>query len=242
LPPLLFFIGILLVWEFLIRYLNYPEFLIPSPTSIYKEFIASAGMLGEHFAITLIETLAGFALGGGIGIILGILMVYYKTFERIVYPVSILIKVAPIISIAPILHIWFGFGIVSKIIITAIISFFPLVINTSLGLTAVDPSLIDLMKSISAPERTIFFKIRLHNSLPYLFSGSQTAIIASIVGVIVAEFAGSLKGMGFLALLASAYIETPLLFVVLIILSLTGAFLFGLISIIKRIVIPWKPE
>jgi len=238
-PPIFFFLFLLIAWQLYVEYTHYPRFLLPTPYEIMSEFLISWPTLVPHFIATLLEIVSGFFVGSIIGVILGIWVAYSKLAERVIYPLAILVKVAPVVAIAPMITLWFGFGILSKIVITSIISFFPLVLNMSAGLTSIDPSLVDLMHSLSAKETEIFLKIRLPNSVPYAFAGLKIAITVSVVGAIVAEFAGALAGLGFMANMAMAYIETPLLFVLLMILSFLGIALFGMISMLERIFVPW---
>ncbi len=188
------------------------------------------------------EILIGFALGSAIGIFIGVAIAYSSVLEKTLYPVAVAIKVTPIVAVAPLLVIWFGPYLLSKVVVVAIISFFFPVVNTVLGLRSVDPTLIDLMKSLSAKETQIFVKVKFPAALPYIFSALKVSITASVIGSVVAEFVGSVSGLGYLILVAAAYIDTPLIFVLIVTLSALGLILFAAVTLAERLVIPWAKQ
>jgi NitT/TauT family transport system permease protein len=228
-------------WEIMFSIFKIPRWLVPKPSDIYLSFINDAKRyLLKHTLITLQEILLGFTIGASVGALLGLIVSYSDFMRRVVYPLAIFIKVIPIIAIAPLLTIWFGFGIWSKVAIIIFITFFPLFISTIVGLRSVDPCLLDLMNSISASKLQVLFKVRLPMALPYIFAALKIAITSSVIGAVIGEFVGATSGLGSMLLIAQSYMDTPLMFVMLITLAILGLSLFGLVCIAERIVIPWS--
>jgi len=237
--PVAFFAILVIVWEYSVNALDVPAFLLPSPTEIAGSFVKYGDVLVANTFVTLEEILIGFILGAGTGLLLGIAIAYSKVMSRVLYPLAIFVKTIPIVAIAPLLTLWFGFGIWSKVVCVSLVSFFPLVVSTALGLKSADPALIDLFHSLSASEIQIFFKARLPGSIPYIFSALKIAVTVSVIGAVVAEFVGSTKGLGYLALLAISYIETAEMFAILIMLAVLGLVLFALVSFAEKMFAPW---
>lgn len=247
LTPLAFFAVLIIAWELVMRFFNVPSWLIPKPSEIFASFF-NYTLFGEqvsllkHFSVTITEILIGFMLGAGVGFTIGTVIAYSKMAGKAVYPLIKVTNAIPIVIIAPILIRWFGYEIFPKVMVVTIISFFPLAVNTILGLTSVDPALLDLLRSLSASGWKTFYKVRLPSSMPYVFSGLKIAAPVAVVGAVIGEFMGATEGLGRLALLATARIQTANLFVVVIILAVIGISLFGLISILERVIVPWKKE
>lgn len=238
-PPTLFFVAVTVVWQVALPVLRVPSIIIPSPYEIYEAFIVLRPLLVEHTVVTIIEIILGFAIGSAVGFAMGIGIAYSNVLESVLYPVAVTFKVIPIIAIAPLLTLWFGFDIWSKIAAAAIITFFPLVVGTATGFRSVDPSLMDLLRSLSATEYQSFFKVRLPWSLPYIFAALKIAITLSVIGAVVGEFVGTKKGLGQLILVATAYLETAQVFAVIVLLAVLGIILFASIITLERIVAPW---
>lgn len=231
---------IIILWELFIKFFSVPEYLLPAPSKIFVEFEKNYQILLTHINVTFFESLMGFLLGSSFGILLAILFVYSKTLEMSLYPYAIALKNVPIVALAPLLIVWFGNGIFPKIVVAAIISFFPIVVNMVEGLKSADNESFDIFKSLSASEKQIFFKLRFPSSLPFLFAGLKLSATLAVVGAIVAEFAGSDKGLGFYILISSHRLETASMFLGIIASSLLGIFFFYLISFLEIILIPWK--
>jgi len=229
-------------WQFLVTYLRVPEILLPTPYSIYVAFLNAQSTLYYHTGLTTVEIVTGFIISALAGVSFGTAIAYSKILERILYPIAILVKLTPAIAIAPLMTLWFGYGMTSKIVVVIIGSFFYVIVNTALGLQSVDPALVDLMHSLAAPEIVIFFKVRLPSALPYVFSALKLTITSCVIGATVAEWVGSVKGLGGLALLAASYHNTSLLFVAIIAVTALGIALFGLVALAERILIPWRPR
>jgi len=235
-PPVLTLVGVLVIWETICHSFNVPEYLFPAPTIIYYTFFHNINSLLTDTAVTLYEALVGFIIANIVSIITAVGFCHSKILERSLYPYAIAIKSIPVIAIAPLLVLWFGYGIFGKILMSAIISFFPLVVNATVGLKSVDPDAIDLMRSLSASKRQILFKLRFPNALPYIFSALKISSTLSVVGAIVGEMTGAQKGIGFVILTSTYNIDTPLLFSAIIAASIGGILFFGLIVIIEQYV------
>ena len=239
LPTIITLVSIIVLWEVLLNIFNIPPYLIPKPTDIVEAAYSRPINWAEHTWATLIETLLGFSIGALLGIISAITIVYSKLMEKILYPILLFAQVIPKVAVAPILVVWFGFGLAPKIAIAVVISFFPVVVNTMIGLRLLEQDLVDLAVSLRATSWQIFQKLRFPNSLPYLFGGLKISITMSLVGAIVAEFVTSQRGLGYLVNFANTFMDTPLMFVGVVILSVMGGALYLIIMIVERILMPW---
>jgi NitT/TauT family transport system permease protein len=192
-----------------------------------------------HSLITLYETGLGFILGIVIGVSLAILIVYSPFLQTAIYPLLVVAQVVPKLALAPLVLIWFGYGILSKVVIAFLISFFPIIVNTASGLREVEPEMIDLVTSLNATKWQVFKKIRLPNSLPHLFSGLKISITFAVIGAIVGEFVGGDSGVGYLIIIATHELKTAMLFAAIIISSIIGILAYGVIVLLEKILIPW---
>jgi NitT/TauT family transport system permease protein len=190
--------------------------------------------------ITLAETVLGFALAAVIGILAAILVATSERVKDFIMPLIVLTQLVPKVAIAPLILIWFGYGMTSKIIVAFLIAFFPIVIDMITGLTMIERELIDLLRSLGASRWKIFVKAQIPNSLPFLFSGMRISITLAIIGAIVGEFVGGSEGLGYLIVVATSQIKTELVFAALAVLTAVGFVLFAIIGMIERLVIPWS--
>lgn len=237
--PLSLTSAILIFWEAAVRIFNVPPWLVPPPSLIARTMVANGGYLLANSWITLYETLAGFLLAVAIGLALAIGICWSNYLQNALYPILLFFQSVPKVAIAPIMLIWFGYGIMPKLLVSFLVAFFPIVVSTAAGMTAVDPDLMNLARSLAATRAQIFWKIRLPNSLPYFFSAMKVSITLSLVGAIIGEFVGAEEGLGFAILRAGAYLDTALQFGCFILLAIIGITLFGAICLIQRITMPW---
>jgi NitT/TauT family transport system permease protein len=237
--PLGFLLCILILWEVFVRFFSIRQYLLPAPSAVFIYFITKGNILGVHIGVTLFEVLAGFFLGAVIGILLAIAVVYSKFVERAIFPLIIMFQAVPKVAFAPILLVWLGYGMMSKLAVAFLLTFFPITVSTANGLIAIEPELLDLAHSMKATEWQVFRKIRIPRSLPYMFNGFQLGITASVIAAIIAEFVGAEKGLGYLILIASNEQNTPMMFASFAILAVVGLILFRLVVFIERIAIPW---
>jgi len=234
-PSIIFLLAIFMAWEVLARVLAVPHFILPTPSVIFSAFLGLQPTIGRHVIVTVVEIVLGFLVGSGLGILLGIAMAQSSLLERMLYPLTVAVKVIPILAIAPLLILWFTSGLPSKIAVTTIIVFFPVLVNTATGLKAVDSSFLDLMKSLSATGSQIFFQVRLPTALPYIFASLKVSITLAVTGAVVGEYVAAKEGLGFLSLLYTSFIRTADVFVVVGILAFLGIIFFGAVIAVEQV-------
>jgi NitT/TauT family transport system permease protein len=227
------------VWWFVAWRELVPAYLVPAPGAVAETMIAEWPMLLEHTWVTTLETILGFVLAAVIGVATAVLLVYSRTAEKSLYPLILFAQVIPKIAIAPILVVWFGFGMTPKIVLAVLIAFFPVVVSAVAGLRSVDPELLEMSATMGASRWKTFRKIRFPGALPQLMSGLKVAVTLAVVGAVVGEFVGADRGLGYVLLLASGNLDAPLLFADLILMSLIGVVLFVLVEVLERVLIPW---
>lgn len=232
----------LLIWYLLTRWLNLPAFILPTPGQVWRRFIQSLtqGQLLYHTLTTLIEMLAGLFLGGLAATILGYLLSKSSTFERLVSPYLVASQSIPVVAIAPLLVIWFGPGIFSKILICSLTVFFPVLINTVLGLREVPQDLRDLMRSLQATKFQTFWKLEVPAALPIFLGGLRVGATLSVIGAVVGELVGADRGLGFLINVGRGQYDTALVFVSLITLVIMALSLYGLVLLVESQLLSWQ--
>ncbi len=238
-PALTVFLGILLVWQVIDILLDVPPYILPSPAEIVSELSERFPHLLRELGWTMVEAIGGFLLGSGVAFLLASVFIHVRIVERSLYPWAVVLQTVPIIAIAPLLTIWFGFGLSPKIVIAAIICFFPMLVNSTRGLRAISPQALELMRILSASRRDIFLRLRLPSSLPYVFSGLKVASTLSVIGAIVAEFTGADRGIGYLVVAAAYRIDTRLMFAGIALSSAAGILFFNLITGLERLLLRW---
>jgi ABC-type nitrate/sulfonate/bicarbonate transport system permease component len=232
-PPLLIMALILGAWELAVHTFGIARWLLPAPSAIAVRLVR-VDDLWYHTGLTLLEAGAGFALSAVLGIALAAGIANSRFLERGVFPYVIVSNAIPIIAVVPLLNIWLGFGVVTKIVIAAIITFFPIVTNTTRGLKAADARILDLMYSINATRRQVFFKVQLPSALPFIFAGFKIAASLSLVGAVVGEFYGADRGLGYLVITAATQLRTDLLFVAIFLLAAIGISTFTFFGWLER--------
>jgi NitT/TauT family transport system permease protein len=239
--PLLGILALLAYWELHIRLFNVPDFLIPAPSVIARSMVEEWPALQRNTSATLIESLGGFIVGNGIAILLAVIFVHSKPTERALYPIAVAIRTVPIIAIAPILVLLFGNGYTPKIIIAALISFFPTLVNMVRGFESVEPSALELMRVLSASPAQVFWKLRVPSSLPFLFAALKIAATSCVIGAIVSEWIGADTGLGYLITVATFEFRTGLLYSAMVIGSIMALVFFGIVVGSERLIVRWKP-
>jgi NitT/TauT family transport system permease protein len=234
-------VGFLLVWEIAVRLLGVPAIVLPPPTSVLTALysLVASGAVFLHLGITLTEILLGFAIGAIGAFVLGSLIALFRIADRILYPYIIALQAVPKVALAPLLVIWFGFGLESKILMTAVIAFFPILVNTVVGLRTVEQDRLDLMVALKATRWQIFRFVRLPTALPFIFAGLDVGIVLSVIGAIVGEFVGASGGLGYLLLVYNADLNIAAVFALLIILAVLGIVLHGAVMLVQRRVMFW---
>jgi NitT/TauT family transport system permease protein len=234
-------VGIAVLWELLVRLGDIPPVVLPTPSSVLRELwmLFYSGTIWPHLQLTMVEVVIGFALGSGAALVLGTLIALFRLVDRIVYPYLIALQAVPKVAIAPLLIIWFGFGIQSKVLMTAVIAFFPVLVNTVVGLKAAEQDKLDLMTSLEASRWKTFRYVRLPTALPFIFAGLDVASVLSVIGAIVGEFVGAKGGLGYLLLAYNANLKIASVFAVLVVLAAIGIALHVTVLIVQRRVMFW---
>jgi ABC-type nitrate/sulfonate/bicarbonate transport system permease component len=242
LPPLVFSLLALGVWQAYTELADISPLLLPSPLEVARSVVDNASLFADNAVVTLQEILIGFALGSVTGIALAVLLTYSRLAERAIYPWLVASQMVPIVAVAPILVVWFGFTIVPKVIVVALVCFFPIVVNTIDGLKAVDPEMVRLMRTLGMSRPRIMRSVRVPSALPYVFSGLKVGMALSVIGAVFGEWVGSSEGLGYLMLALNNQLATTELFGAVLVLSVMGIVLFFLVGLAERLVIPWHHE
>lgn len=229
-PPLIVFLAVIGMWEVIVWAAKLPNYLLPAPSQIFIEIIQSFLPLLRDTAITMLESVLGFILGSGIGIGVAILFAHSLLVERAFYPYAIALKTVPIVAIAPLLILWFGNGIAAKVVMAALICFFPVIVNTTKGLQSVSQASLDLFGSLSATRWQVLWKLRFPMALPYIFSALKISSTLAVIGAIVGEMSGAKAGLGYTIMIASYNFKTDMLFAAIILSSILGIAFFGLLA------------
>jgi NitT/TauT family transport system permease protein len=235
-------VGLFLLWELAVRILDIPRYLLPGPLAIASRIIEDFDMLLPHIWVTTYEVLLGLAASIGIGIPLAIGIVYSRLFERVAYTIIVASQTVPKVALAPIIVIWFGYGLTSKVVVAFLIAFFPIVINTVVGMKSLEREMLYLARSLGASQLQIFLNFRLPKALPTIFGGLKVATTLAVIGAVVGEFIAANKGLGYVQLLANGNLDTVLNFATVALLSLVGIVLFAIVSILEQLIIRWQPS
>ena len=237
--PFWLIIVLLVLWDIAIRVFKIPPYLVPPPLAVVKQLGAEWPMLLREMLPTLYATLGGFVLSAVIGVPIAMWIAYSRVVESFVYPLLVFSQSVPKVAIAPLFVVWFGFGIVPKVIAAFLLGFFPVVVSTVQGFKSVEPDVIDLARSMGANGLKIFLKFRLPHALPSIFSGLKVSVTLAVVGAVVGEFVGSNSGIGFVLQRATGTFDLPLMFAALVVLSLMGVVLFLIVELVERWLMPW---
>lgn len=238
--PVVILMFVLGIWECGVRFFEVPRFILPPPSKILVTLVEERDQLFEHSIVTLQEMLLGFVLAVTIGIPLAVLMFEFPICEKAFYPYVIGSQTVPVFAIAPLLILWFGFGIASKVAMAALIVFFAIVLNTLDGLKSTDPDTINLFRILRATRWQILWKVRLPTALPFIFSGAKIGISISTIGAVIGEWMGAKAGLGYLMLYANGQLQISLMFAAIFCLTLIGLGLFTLMTFLERQAMPWR--
>jgi ABC-type nitrate/sulfonate/bicarbonate transport system permease component len=239
LAPLLVLALMVAAWQTYVSMSHAPEYLVPGPGAVVQRFLEEPGYFYREGLVTTTEALLGLALGGSLAFVVGVALAYSRPLERSVLPWAIALKMTPIVAVAPMFTIWFGFGTLPKVLIAALITFFPVLINTIAGLRAVNAGALDVFRSLDASPLDVLLKLRIPSAMPYLFAALKVAITLSLIGAVVAEWSGSGRGLGRVILLAHANLDMPTLFAGVFVLASLGVVLTSIISIVERRLLFW---
>ena len=238
--PAIFFLLLIILVQILTMKLNIPKYILPSPLDVIKVLVKDRALLMEHAKITLFESISGFIVAVILGIILGGLLGYFKLLKNILYPVILISQMIPLIAVAPLVLIWFGFGVMPKIIIVIIVCLFPCILSFLDGLDNIDDELVNLMKTMKASEIQIFFKLKLPASLQSLLSGLKISAVYSIMGAVIGEWLGAESGLGIYMTRAISSFKTDALFADILIIIVLSLIVFKIVEFSEKALMPWK--
>lgn len=243
LAPVIIGLG-LLAWEGLVRWQAYPSFILPSPLIVWTKFLTmvSDGTLTRHTLVTLFEIAVGLFFGVSVACTLGYVLGKNRLIEQLLAPYIVASQSIPIVAIAPLLVIWLGSGVISKILVCALITFFPMLINTIVGIRNVDADQYALMRSLRATRWQMFTLLELPAALPVLFSGLKLSVILAVVGAVVGEFVGADVGLGFLINLARGVLDTPMIFVAIFCLVVIAQLLYIIVVLLEQHYLHWQEK
>jgi NitT/TauT family transport system permease protein len=229
------------LWAFLCVYGNIPTVVLPTPDKVLNAFIARFDLILSEGWVTLKETLYGFILALVIGIPMAVAVANSRALNLMFYPLLIGLQSVPKVALAPIILVWLGTGIESKLAIVWLVAFFPIIVDTVAGLRSTPRELLELARSLRASPMQVFLKVQLPAALPFIFTGAKVAITLAVIGAVIGEFVGSSEGLGFLLLSATSQLDSPLAFAALFALSFLGMFVYLLVELAERLAAPWLP-
>lgn len=238
-PPVAALAALMVVWEMWTRLADVPVYIVPAPTAVLARLFDDLEYFAKHGLVTLIEALGGFALGSAVAIGASTAMVHSRFLDRTLYPLALLVKVTPIVAVAPLFVIWFGFGSIPKVFIAALITFFPVMVNALTGFRSVNPGALDFFRSVHASRVDIFLKLRAPGSLPYLFAAFRVAIPLSVIGAVVGEWFTGDRGLGSVIIVAHNNLDMPTLFSAIFVLAFLGVGLTLLATYVERRALFW---
>lgn len=238
-PAIALFFAVGISWEVLLNWFEVPEFLLPKPSVIMARVVADWPAIFANTLDTMIAAVSGFLLGSAFAIGTAIIFLYSRLLERAMFPWAIILKTVPIVAIAPPLTIWLGFGAAPKIVIAALVSFFPVLVNTVRGLRTVDPLILEFMSLISARKLDVFWHARIYGALPYMFSAMKIGSGSAVLGAIVAEFTGATTGIGTLIVNATFRQDSPMLFAAIFASCVATITLYYIVVYIESLSLFW---
>jgi NitT/TauT family transport system permease protein len=236
------FVVLLLLWTAYVRIAKLSPLVLPTPYAVWQSLVENTlnGQLPEHSVTTLTEIVLGFLLGSLVGIVLGVVTARSQLMREMLGPYILASQAMPKLALAPIMVVWMGFGIAPKVVITALICFFPLLENTIIGLTSTSPHQLELFRALSATGWQTFIKLRVPSALPVIFAGLRVAVTLAVVGAVVGEYVGANKGLGALVIVTQGSFDTPLMFAIFVYLTVIGIVLYKLMQMLETTFFSWR--
>ncbi|MBA2448675.1 MAG: ABC transporter permease subunit [Chloroflexi bacterium] len=241
LSPILLPLALVLVAETWVRLAGVPVYLVPPPSAVAGRLLSDPVFFAGHAARTLLGALLGLGLGVGVALPLGAAMAHSPGLERTLLPLAILTKVTPVVALAPLFVIWFGFGWAPTVLIVALFTFFPVLVGAIAGLRSVDAGALAFLGSVAASPAEVFWKLRAPSALPHLFAALRVALPLALIGAVVAEWLGSDRGLGHVVGAAHTRLDLPTLAAAVVVLATLGAFLTALLARAERRALFWQP-
>jgi NitT/TauT family transport system permease protein len=238
-PAVALFVAMIVIWQLAVSLFDIREYLLPGPGVVWHAMTSDEIPWARHAWVTAAEILGAFLLAGITGVLLGMAIAWSSGISRALTPFLVFVNTLPKVAIAPLFLMWMGYGILPNMLIGALIGFFPVVINTAVGLTQIDEDLVDLGRVFNAPKWKVFMKIRIPNAYPYILSALKVTATAAVVGAVVGEFVASQRGLGYVIITTQSSMNTPAAFAALVWISILGLLLFGLVAGLSRLLVPW---
>ena len=233
------FVALLGAWQLAVSAFEMREYILPSPLVVLRALGGSEIPWASHLWITTLEIVGAFVLAGVVGVALGIAIAWSPVLAKALVPFLVFVNTLPKVAVAPLFLLWLGYGVVPNMLIGALIGFFPVVINTAVGLTQVDEEMLDLGRVFNAPKWRVFAKIRIPNAYPYILSALKVTATAAVVGAIVGEFVASQQGLGYVIITTQGSMNTPVAFAALVWISVIGLAVYGAVVLAARWIAPW---
>ena len=231
---LLVHLAVVVLWQVSVDAFHVPKFILPSPLVTLRTLGAPNYAWGSNLLVTAGEILGGFAIGAFVGVALAVIFTWSPFVSMILLPLFVTMNMIPKVALGPLFIVWFSYGIIPNILIAFSICFFPILLTTARGLREVEPDLLDLVKSLRGSRWTLFRKIQLPGSLPYVFSGMKVGAILAVAGAVVGEFIASERGLGYLMIQVQSSLDTPAMVMAVVLLTLLGVALYGLVLALER--------
>lgn len=242
LPTLLVFAALFILWQLVVSVGGVREYILPSPLAVWHALTSGEIPWGYHMAITATEVIGGFLIAAVVGVLLGSAIAWSDTTSRALMPFLVFVNTLPKVAIAPLILLWFGYGIVPNMLIGAMIGFFSVVINTAAGLSQIDEDMLDLGRVFNAPKWRVFVKIRVPNAYPYILSALKITATSAVVGAILGEFVASQAGLGYVIITSQSSMNTPVAFAAIALVSVIGLTVFAIVAALSRVLAPWAVE
>jgi ABC-type nitrate/sulfonate/bicarbonate transport system permease component len=239
-PPIVAVIVLLSIWELAVYVLSIDQWFLPSPSGVVREAYLSWPRLWLHTSATIEKCLLGFAVGISVGLFIGVIMHIWKPVKLALSPLLIISQNVPSIILAPLFIVWFGYGLFPKVLVVALVCFFPIAVSMTTGLAETDKSLYNYMRMIGAKRRQIFFKLELPYSLPFLFSGLKISATYSVMGAVIAEWLGSSVGLGYYMTLSSSGYRNDRVFAAVFIIIILSLTMFMIIGLLQKMFVRWN--
>ena len=239
LPAFVLFALLIVLWQLAVTVFGVREYLLPSPARVLDAMFSSQTRWLDHILVTGAAIFGAFLIAAVGGVILGTMIAWSSLMNRALMPFLVFVNTLPKVAIAPLFLLWLGYGILPNMLIGALIGFFPVVINTAVGLSQIDDDMLDLGRVFNAPKWKVFAKIHIPNAYPYILSALKVTATAAVVGAIVGEFVASQNGLGYVIITSQSSMNTPLAFGALVWISVLGLLLFGAVAVLSRVLAPW---
>ncbi|MEX2446507.1 MAG: ABC transporter permease [Dehalococcoidia bacterium] len=239
LPPLVAATLAVIAWDVWVRVAEVPTYIVPSPAAVAQALAETPGRFARAALHSLVAAGGGLAIATAFALALAVPIAHSRAVERVLYPPAVLLKVTPIVAVYPLLMIWFGFGLWPKMVVAALLTFFPMLVNAVTGLRSIDPQAHDVLRVLHASRWQVFWRLRVPSSLPYLFAALRVSVPLALIGAVVAEFLSGSVGMGQLILIANGQFDTASIFAAMFILAALGVSLTAVLSYLERRVLDW---